>query len=76
RGAVAAVATYEGQPRNPVLLDRSTWVEVAAGAVGDVGARPWLRAHPDLVSRVPCDGTGTPSDIDTPADLARLEAPA
>lgn len=73
-GAVAAVATYDGAARNPVLLSRETWPDVAALAVGDAGARVWLRGHPDLVTTVPCDDTGTPFDIDTPADLARLEA--
>ncbi len=75
-GAVAAVATYGGKPRNPVLIARATWAEVADLAVADTGARPWLRAHPDLVVAVPCDGTGTPEDIDTPHDLAALEASA
>ncbi len=75
-GAVAAVATYAGAPRNPVLLGRSTWLEVALMAVGDTGARPWLRAHSELVVAVPCDDTGSPFDVDTPDDLARMEAPA
>ncbi len=75
-GAVAAVATYAGRQRNPVLLARSVWSQVAGLAVGDTGARPWLRAHPDLVVEVPCDTTGSPEDVDTPADLAALEAPA
>ncbi|WP_322766962.1 nucleotidyltransferase family protein [Frankia sp. Cr1] len=73
-GAVAAVATYGGQPRNPVLLRRETWAEVCAHARGDVGARAWLHANPDRVVTVACDGTGSPDDIDTPADLARLSA--
>ena len=73
-GAVAAVATYDGAARNPVLLSKPTWNDVAALAVGDAGARSWLRAHPDQVTAVACDGTGTPLDIDTPDDLARLEA--
>lgn len=72
----AAVATYAGKARNPVVLHRSTWAEVAELAVGDTGARPWLRAHPALVTEVPCDDVGSPFDIDTPADLANLEAPA
>ena len=75
-GAGAAVATDDGDPRNPVLLARSTWAAVAELAVGDTGARPWLRRHPELVIAVPCDGTGSPDDIDTPGDLAALEAPA
>jgi CTP:molybdopterin cytidylyltransferase MocA len=68
-GAEAAVATYGGEPRNPVLLTRPVWDEVAASAVGDIGARAWLRAHPDRVRAVDCDGTGDPRDVDTPADL-------
>ena len=73
-GALAAVATYDGSQRNPVLLARSTWDAVAAAAVGDTGARPWLRAHPELVTEVPCDDTGSPFDVDTPDDLATMEA--
>lgn len=69
-GAEAAVATYDGQPRNPVLLARSVWEEVAAAAAGDVGARAWLRANPARVAAVACDGTGDPRDVDTPEDLA------
>ena len=76
-GAAAAVATYAGRPRNPVLLDRSTWPDVSAAAVGDEGARGWLRAHPELVVHVDCTDVGSPDDLDTPADLAALrEAPA
>jgi CTP:molybdopterin cytidylyltransferase MocA len=71
-GSDAAVATYDGRPRNPVLLDRAVWPDVAVAAVGDIGARGWLRAHPDRVTSVPCDGTGSPADVDTPEDLARL----
>jgi CTP:molybdopterin cytidylyltransferase MocA len=73
--ARAAVATYSGQPRNPVLLDRSTWAGVAAAAVGDVGARGWLAAHPGDVVTVACDDTGSPADVDTAEDLAALAAP-
>lgn len=68
-GAEAAVATYGGQPRNPVLLARAVWGEVVEAAVGDVGARVWLRANPGRVVPVPCDGTGDPRDVDTPEDL-------
>ncbi len=71
-GAVAAVATYGGQQRNPVLLARSVWPSVSSGLMGDRGAGPWLRAHPDLVTLVACDDTGSPYDIDTPADLLAL----
>ena len=73
-GAVAAVATYDGRPRNPVLLDRSVWDDVRAAATGDEGARPWLRAHRELVVHVDCTDVGTPDDVDTPQDLAALAA--
>jgi CTP:molybdopterin cytidylyltransferase MocA len=75
-GAVAAVATYDGQPRNPAVLDRSIWAAVSAAATGDVGARGWLREHPDQVVEVACDGTGDPVDIDTPLDLEALQLEA
>lgn len=71
-GATVAVATYDGEPRNPVLIAREHWPEVMAAATGDKGARAFLRAHPDLVTRVECNDTGSPDDIDTPDDLARI----
>lgn len=70
-GATVATATYGGKRRNPVLLARTTWAEVARLAAGDAGARPYLAAHPDQVTPVPCDDLGDPEDIDTLADLER-----
>lgn len=67
-GAGLAVATYDGHPRNPTLLGRDHWPGVLAGATGDVGARAYLRGRGD-VEQVPCDDTGSPADLDTPADL-------
>lgn len=71
-GASVAVAAYAGQPRNPVLLGREHWARAVELAAGDVGARPFLRAHPELVALVECGDTGRPDDIDTPADLDRV----
>ena len=73
-GATVAVAAYDGRPRNPVLLAREHWPEVAAMAAGDQGARAFLRARPDLVTLVECGDTGRPDDIDTPADLDGITA--
>jgi CTP:molybdopterin cytidylyltransferase MocA len=73
-GASVAVAAYDGQPRNPVLLAREHWAEVIATVTGDQGARTFLRTHPDVVTLVECGDTGRPDDIDTPADLARIKA--
>ena len=75
-GARIAVATYRGRPRNPVLIAAEHFEGVAAMAVGDTGARAFLRAHPDLVTEVPCEDVAAPDDIDTPADLAALTDPA
>jgi CTP:molybdopterin cytidylyltransferase MocA len=73
-GAGVAVAGYDGQPRNPVLLAREHWPEVIAAATGDQGARAFLRARPELVTLVECGDTGSPDDIDTAADLDRVAA--
>lgn len=73
-GATVAVAAYEGKPRNPVLIDRVHWATLLATAGGDTGARPFLRAHPDLVTLVECGDVGSADDIDTPEDLARVRA--
>jgi CTP:molybdopterin cytidylyltransferase MocA len=74
-GARVAVATYAGRPRNPVLIAHEHFTEAAAGASGDVGARAFLRAHPELVVAVPCDDVADADDIDTPEDLERLSRP-
>jgi CTP:molybdopterin cytidylyltransferase MocA len=71
-GATVAVAAYAGKPRNPVLIAREHWPAVLDLVSGDAGARPFLRAHPDLVTLVECGDTGSPDDIDTPEDLARV----
>jgi molybdenum cofactor cytidylyltransferase len=69
-GARLAVATYGGERANPVLVAREHWDEAAA-LTGDEGARVMMRRRP--VVEVPCDGTGSPTDVDTPADLEALE---
>jgi len=73
-GAELAVAAYGGQARNPVLLARGHWPGVLAAAEGDAGARPYLRAHAGLVTLVECADIGSPDDVDTPEDLARVGA--
>jgi CTP:molybdopterin cytidylyltransferase MocA len=75
-GAAVAIAAYEGRPRNPVLIARQHWPAVLELAAGDTGARPFLRAHPELVTLVECGDTGRPDDVDTPEDLARVRGEA
>ncbi|MGW5875814.1 nucleotidyltransferase family protein [Nocardiopsis terrae] len=72
QGARVAVATYNGNPRNPVMLGREHWSTVYSMAEQDVGARPFLRAYSHLVTTVACDDVASPEDIDTVEDLARL----
>lgn len=71
-GAEIAVATYGGAPRNPVLLRAAHFAGVAEAAVGDMGARAYLRARRDRITYVPCDDVAAPDDIDTPEDLLAL----
>ena len=68
--AQLAVATYGGVRGNPVLIGRDHWDEALA-LEGDEGARVLVRRHGAV--EVPCDGTGEPTDVDTPEDLIALE---
>jgi CTP:molybdopterin cytidylyltransferase MocA len=65
----AVQASYDCVPGHPVLLARPVWTDVAELAVGDAGARAWLRANGSDVVRVDCTGTGDPRDVDRPEDL-------
>ncbi len=60
-----AVATYHGERGHPVLLGRDHWAGVAELAVGDVGARPYLRSHPP--TEVPCEDVADGEDLDRPS---------
>lgn len=54
----------------PALVARPLFAEAAALS-GDVGARPLVMRHPDLVVEVPLPPEAS-LDVDTPEDLARL----
>lgn len=71
-GASVAASTYDGKLRNPVLLGREHWAQVSSLAVGDVGARAFLAARPELVRAVECGDIADPADLDTPEDLVRF----
>jgi CTP:molybdopterin cytidylyltransferase MocA len=68
-GAPVAIADFAGHRAPPVAFRRELWPAVVELAEGDQGARGFLRAHPELVTAVPC--YGDPADIDTSEDLAR-----
>jgi molybdenum cofactor cytidylyltransferase len=68
-GASLAVATYDGQRRNPVLLGRTMW-EKARELGGDEGARVLMD---DEAVEVDCTDTGSAADVDTLDDLREAE---
>jgi molybdenum cofactor cytidylyltransferase len=63
-GAPILVPTHGGVRGNPVLFARLLFPRLAA-LTGDQGARPILRANPELVREVAVAGDAPPADIDT-----------
>ncbi|MEU2199518.1 nucleotidyltransferase family protein [Isoptericola sp. NPDC019482] len=65
-------APEQRRPRwaHPLVLDAALAETAAASAVGDAGARAFLRAHADLIDVVVHPGDGR--DVDTEADLDLL----
>ena len=80
---VAAAATregivrgsYDGRPGHPVVLGADHLTGVVAAAHDDVGARGYLAGREDVRS-VEVGDVATRTDVDTPADLARITDPA
>ncbi|MGW4231112.1 nucleotidyltransferase family protein [Streptomyces sp. NPDC004980] len=68
-----AAAAYDGQRGHPVLFGADRWTDIAAGAIGDRGAREYLRTHHDAITLVECSDVAQAFDIDRPEDLTRLE---
>lgn len=62
-GGDVVAASYDGVRGHPLLAARAVWADVP-----DQGLRT---SSPRLV---PCDDLGPPGDVDTPADLAALDA--
>ena len=69
--AAVVAATYDGVLGHPVAIGRDHWDAVSRMAVGDRGARPFLDAHPGLVTVVECADVATAADVDRPSDLDR-----
>ncbi|MGC2289511.1 MAG: NTP transferase domain-containing protein [Thermoplasmata archaeon] len=71
-GAKILVPTFEGVRGNPILLDRAVLPELAS-LRGDVGCRAIFPGHTADLVEVPVNDPGILIDVDTPAELARLE---
>ncbi|MFJ2769080.1 NTP transferase domain-containing protein [Streptomyces sp. NPDC087300] len=68
-----AAASYEGVRGHPVLFGSAHWAGIAASAVGDRGARAYLKEHAAEVTLVECGDVARAHDIDTVEDLIHLE---
>ncbi|MEV3933446.1 MULTISPECIES: NTP transferase domain-containing protein [unclassified Streptomyces] len=68
-----AAAAYDGERGHPVLFGADRWADIASGALGDQGARGYLRAHRDAITLVECSDVAQAYDIDTTEDLTHLE---
>jgi nicotine blue oxidoreductase len=61
---VITVGTYDGKRGHPVKFQRSTWLELAASAHGDQGARDYIAGHPDEITLVEIGDLATGEDMD------------
>ncbi|MFF3258010.1 nucleotidyltransferase family protein [Streptomyces sp. NPDC002932] len=68
-----AAASYAGERGHPVMFGADLWADISAGAVGDQGARAYLREHRDAITLVECSDVAQAYDIDTAEDLSHLE---
>ncbi|WP_327326871.1 nucleotidyltransferase family protein [Streptomyces sp. NBC_01210] len=68
-----AAAAYEGERGHPVLFGAHRWRDITASAVGDRGARAYLKAHEASLALIECGDIAEAYDIDTAEDLAHLE---
>jgi CTP:molybdopterin cytidylyltransferase MocA len=63
------MAGYGGRRGHPVLFGWEHWAGIAATAIGDVGARVYLKSHE--VEVVDCADVASDEDIDTAEDAGR-----
>ena len=57
---------------HPLIIDAALRAEAAESAVGDAGARRFLKAHPGLVDVVDCSDLADGADVDTKDKLHLL----
>ncbi|MET3812343.1 nicotine blue oxidoreductase [Arthrobacter sp. UYEF3] len=75
RVTAAAYRGADGKLRrgHPLLLDASLRSGAAESATGDVGARLFLQALPELIDLVDCSDQSGGEDLDTPDQLPLLD---
>ncbi|MEP6774275.1 MAG: nucleotidyltransferase family protein [Chloroflexota bacterium] len=71
--AAITVPTYGEQVGPPTLFSRDRFLDLAT-LQGDTGGRQLFELYPDRVCRVPFTHDERPKDIDTPEDLASMQA--
>ncbi|MGA7860557.1 MAG: NTP transferase domain-containing protein [Thermoplasmata archaeon] len=71
-GAKILVPTFQGVRGNPILLDHALLPELDS-LRGDIGCRAIFPGHTTDLVEVPVSDPGILIDVDTPAELARLE---
>lgn len=67
-----ARATFDARPGHPVVIGSTYWAAARAVATGDRGARDLLATRRHRL--VECGDLASGADVDTPADLRRLDA--
>lgn len=72
-GTEAIVPVHRGQRGNPVVVSRAA-ISVVLADPCRRGLRAFIDAHPEAVQRLEVDNDHYAFDVDTPDDVARLEA--
>jgi len=75
-GAKIAAPVHRGIRGFPVYFDRACVADLTPLLIGDRGARDYITTHAEDLVRVEVDDPGCILDLDTPADLARVEGSA
>jgi len=70
--AELAMGSYGGKSGHPVKFARTHWPAIIESAVGDQGARDYLKGRSDI-TLIALDGLATDGDLDTPEDLEEFQ---
>jgi len=62
--APVSVATYDGTRGHPASFSRVIWDQIQESAIGDKGARDFIRDHEHLVQEIEVGDVATGEDLD------------